>query len=207
MKSGNLNFLEPSEPPQVYFLGVKAAGAQGWQPYHHLVPLSWHLGTLTSWNPLGHSRPVTGLIYLLLPSVETSGLTTWKRLFSTKQFERKILKEEHSTLTTLLLQNSVNFVHVCVRVCVCVCVCVCVADALQISVVTTPLQKVQQLDRKPRPLHAHDYFTPSSKFTSICDVTFMSIVWYNRMQTPLYAIGLMNCSREWRNKFNKENKR
>ena len=29
------------------------------------MPLSWNLGTLTSWNPLGHSRPVTGLILLL----------------------------------------------------------------------------------------------------------------------------------------------
>jgi hypothetical protein len=28
------------------------------------VPLSCNLGTLTSWNPLGHSRPVTGLLYL-----------------------------------------------------------------------------------------------------------------------------------------------
>jgi len=28
------------------------------------VPLLWNLGTLTSWNPLGHSRPVTGLLYL-----------------------------------------------------------------------------------------------------------------------------------------------
>jgi len=28
------------------------------------VPLSWNLGTLTSWNLLGHSRPVTGLLYL-----------------------------------------------------------------------------------------------------------------------------------------------
>jgi hypothetical protein len=26
--------------------------------------LSRNLGTLTSWNPLGHSRPVTGLPYL-----------------------------------------------------------------------------------------------------------------------------------------------
>jgi hypothetical protein len=26
--------------------------------------LSRNLGTLTSWNPLGHSRPVTGLLYL-----------------------------------------------------------------------------------------------------------------------------------------------
>ena len=24
----------------------------------------WNLGTLTSWNPLAHSRPVTGLLYL-----------------------------------------------------------------------------------------------------------------------------------------------
>ena len=47
------------------FLGVNAAGAWGWQPYHLPVPLSRNLGTLTSWNPLGHSRPVTGLIYLL----------------------------------------------------------------------------------------------------------------------------------------------
>jgi len=28
------------------------------------VPLSCNLGALTSWNPLGHSRPVTGLLYL-----------------------------------------------------------------------------------------------------------------------------------------------
>jgi len=29
---------------------------------------SWNLGTLTSWNPLGHPRPVTGLLYLYLHS-------------------------------------------------------------------------------------------------------------------------------------------
>jgi len=28
------------------------------------VPLSWNLGTLTSWKPLGYSRPVKGLLYL-----------------------------------------------------------------------------------------------------------------------------------------------
>ena len=48
---------------QEYFLGVKAAGAYGWQPYHHPMPLSWNLGTLTSWNPLGNSRPVMGLLF------------------------------------------------------------------------------------------------------------------------------------------------
>jgi len=39
---------------------------QGWQPYHHPVPLSLNLGTLTSRNPLGPSGPVTGLLYLYL---------------------------------------------------------------------------------------------------------------------------------------------
>ena len=34
--------------------------------YHHRVPLSRNLGTLTSWNPLGHSGPVTGLLYLYI---------------------------------------------------------------------------------------------------------------------------------------------
>jgi hypothetical protein len=49
-----------------YFLGVNAAGAQGWQPYHHPVPLSRNQGTLTSWNLLGQSRPVRGLLYLYI---------------------------------------------------------------------------------------------------------------------------------------------
>jgi len=31
------------------------------------VPLSRNLGTLISWNPLGRSRPVTGLLYLFIP--------------------------------------------------------------------------------------------------------------------------------------------
>jgi diketogulonate reductase-like aldo/keto reductase len=31
--------------------------------------LSRNLGTLTSWNPLGHPRPLTGLLYLLLEVV------------------------------------------------------------------------------------------------------------------------------------------
>ena len=60
--------------------GVKAAGAWGWQPYHHPVPLSRNLGTLNSWNPLGLSRPVTGLIYLFtLLSLPALSETLWKR--------------------------------------------------------------------------------------------------------------------------------
>jgi len=51
-------------------LGVKAAGAYGWQPYHLMCRLSWNLGASTSWNPQGVSRPVMGLLYhyLLLRS-------------------------------------------------------------------------------------------------------------------------------------------
>ena len=34
--------------------------------YHQPVLLSLNLGTLTSWNPLGHSGPVTGLLFTIL---------------------------------------------------------------------------------------------------------------------------------------------
>jgi hypothetical protein len=49
-------------------------GGKGWQPYHHPVPSSCNLGTLTTWNPLGHSMPLTGLIYLLLTKKERNVL-------------------------------------------------------------------------------------------------------------------------------------
>ena len=46
------------------FPGGKGARCIGLTTYQHPVPLSRNLGTLTSWNPLGHSEPVTGLLYL-----------------------------------------------------------------------------------------------------------------------------------------------
>jgi hypothetical protein len=45
--------------------GDKGGRCLGLTVLHQPVPLSWNLGTLTSWTPLGHSRPVTGLPYLL----------------------------------------------------------------------------------------------------------------------------------------------
>ena len=39
--------------------------------YHHPVALSRNLGPLTSWNPLGLSRPVMGLLYLNMAIVRT----------------------------------------------------------------------------------------------------------------------------------------
>ena len=49
------------------FPGGKGGRCVRQTTYHHPVPLSWNLGTLPSWNPLGLCRPVMGLIYLLLP--------------------------------------------------------------------------------------------------------------------------------------------
>ena len=68
--------------------------------YHHPVPLSLNLGTLTSWNSLGHSRPVTELLLTIptqllswrWPSPNTFGMWTvlyWTR-FSRTQFDVSI---------------------------------------------------------------------------------------------------------------------
>jgi hypothetical protein len=51
--------------------------------------LSRNLGTLTSWNPLGHSKPVTGLLYLYIikkNSVATSQKTPTGSIRVTKPF-------------------------------------------------------------------------------------------------------------------------
>jgi len=42
-------------------MGVKSGRCVRLTTYHNPVPLSRNLGTLTSWNPLGLSRPVMGL--------------------------------------------------------------------------------------------------------------------------------------------------
>ena len=51
---------------QECFLGGKGGRCVRLTTYHYPVPLSRNLGTLTSWNPLSHSRPVTGLLYLFI---------------------------------------------------------------------------------------------------------------------------------------------
>jgi len=48
-----------------YFLG-KGGRCVRLTTYHYPVPLSRNLGVLTSWNPLGHSRSVTRLLYYFL---------------------------------------------------------------------------------------------------------------------------------------------
>jgi len=48
------------------FPGGKGGRCVRLTTYHHPIPLSRNLGTLTSWNPLGPSGPVMGLLYLYL---------------------------------------------------------------------------------------------------------------------------------------------
>ena len=47
---------------QEHFLGGKGGRCVRLTTYHYPVPLSRNLGNLTSWNPLGLSRPVMGLL-------------------------------------------------------------------------------------------------------------------------------------------------
>ena len=91
--------------------GVKAAGAKGWQPYHHPVPLSWNLGTLTSWNPLGHSRTLTGLLYIFIYSttnvvkrtlLNVTFISTLPALLFFSQLERYGIRYTYSCLFTSL---------------------------------------------------------------------------------------------------------
>ena len=49
---------------QDYFLGGKGGRCLRLTTCHHPVPLSRNLRTLTSWNTLGSSGPVMGLLYL-----------------------------------------------------------------------------------------------------------------------------------------------
>ena len=46
------------------FPGCKGGRCVRLTYYHHPGPLSRNLEALTSWNPLGHSSPIMGLIYL-----------------------------------------------------------------------------------------------------------------------------------------------
>jgi len=61
---GRLSLLQKWVPEE--FPGGKGGRCLRLTTYHHPVPLSLNLGTLTSWYPLSHSGPVTGLLYLYL---------------------------------------------------------------------------------------------------------------------------------------------
>ena len=57
---------DPNALYQQYFLGGKSGGYVRLTTYHHPVPLSRNLRILTSWKPLGRSRPVMALIIIII---------------------------------------------------------------------------------------------------------------------------------------------
>jgi len=75
---------------QEHFLGVKSGRCVRLTTYHHPVPLSRNLGTLTSWNPLGTSGPVMGLLLLL-------------------SFNKKRIVEIRANTLLVKLQKTTNF--------------------------------------------------------------------------------------------------
>jgi len=58
--------LGSTQPLTGIFPGDKGGRCIRLTTYHYPVPLSRNLGTLTSWNPLGLSRPIMGLLYFTL---------------------------------------------------------------------------------------------------------------------------------------------
>ena len=62
---------------QEYFPGGKGGRCVRLTTYHHPVPVSRNLETLTSWNPLGLSRPVMGLLYLFFPYFSAYNRAPW----------------------------------------------------------------------------------------------------------------------------------
>ena len=59
LKSGSLKLLEPSGP-------VQACNGIALPFTTFKCRLSWNLGASNSWNPQGLSRPVMGLLYLII---------------------------------------------------------------------------------------------------------------------------------------------
>jgi hypothetical protein len=77
------------------------------------VPVSRNLGTLTSWNPLGLSRPVTGLLYLLYRTYNQLGnqllnkdSTPWSSSGTMRPRREELRELARSTAVANLLPSS-----------------------------------------------------------------------------------------------------
>jgi hypothetical protein len=66
------------------------------------MPLSRNLGTLTSWDPLGLSRPLTGLLYLL-PHVIAGRKVFRKSYLKNKKYGHKMGIELISAIVMMKL--------------------------------------------------------------------------------------------------------
>jgi hypothetical protein len=79
------------------------------------VSLSCNLGTLTSWNPLGHSRPVTGLLYLFYLFITRTRLPTsvCPKTYPPPLFCSRIMFLESTHVYKLFLQKYLNIIVYC----------------------------------------------------------------------------------------------
>ena len=68
---------------QEYFLGVKGGRSVRMTTYHYPVPLSRNMGTLTSWNPLGHFWACNGNV---LPFLKCTAYVL-RRIFGPRRDE------------------------------------------------------------------------------------------------------------------------
>jgi len=81
--------------------------------YHHPVPLSRNLGTLTSWNPLGLSRPAMGMIYLAFRKICSSFREVGygsSVVQSVAWLERQLSRFVHSVKAAISTYNKTLFV-------------------------------------------------------------------------------------------------
>ena len=64
---------------QENFLRIKGGRCVRLTTYQHPVPLSRNLVTLTSWNPLGHSGPVTGMFRFASYFIRFNTIRNWRQ--------------------------------------------------------------------------------------------------------------------------------
>jgi hypothetical protein len=109
------------------------------------VPLSWNLRTVTSWDPLGHSRPVTGLLLLfILEAVPPSA--TWGSAMPWWQ-EPTYHGRIRNTIT------------------------ICKARSLTVRHQTTEFRVISENNRNKKDLSAYDY-AKGSEFDVALSKTF-----------------------------------
>ena len=68
LKSPGVDSTSNRNEYQEYFLGVKAAGAYGWQPYHLHVPIVLKYGSLNLLEPSGSVQTCNGIALPLPPN-------------------------------------------------------------------------------------------------------------------------------------------
>ena len=76
------------------------------------MPLLRNLGTLTSWNPLGHSRPVMGLLYLYLYCFIFRRDCNWSIFLITH-----VVCVSNSSINHMLMAHKHFYMYFCISCC------------------------------------------------------------------------------------------